>query len=280
MDLFAKRTDLALESAQTVSRNGRLPDGIELSTRRTDCFEITDISVLTPEAAGSIQKPIGRYVTCEAGSRLDMKPENFTDHIKRLSDEIKSFLGGAENILVAGLGNENITPDSLGPRGISKIFATRHIKENAPAIYSDGLGVLSAIAPGVMGQTGVEASEIVAAVCRTVKPDAVITVDALACSEAAKIGKTVQLTDAGISPGSGVMNSRRELSSKTLGVELCLAIGVPTVSESREKGKEPLMVTPRSVDKLVLCTAELIAMAINTAVHTGLGLSELESLVG
>lgn len=275
-----KRTDLALESANSVNTEERLPDGIDVETKKTSCFEITEVRVSQPEAARRIEKPLGMYITLETGSKLDLRPENFEQSAYDLASELTSLIGEQERVLVVGLGNEDITPDSLGPRVASHIFATRHIKSNAPELMSSDLGEVCALAPGVMGQTGIEAGELIKSVCESVKPSLVIAVDALACSELSHLGKTIQLTDSGISPGSGVMNSRKELSKATLGVP-CVAIGVPTIADLgsvSEDSSEPMMVTPRTVDKLVGCSAQLISAAINLSLHPGLSLDEIVSL--
>ena len=274
-----KRTDLALERAETIQTEAPLPEGIAVSTKKTSCFEITDVSVTSDGAAKKIEKPKGRYITLETGSRLDMRPQNFEQSAADLADELRSLMKARGSVLVVGLGNEAITPDSLGPRVISHIFSTRHIKTNAPSLYSSDLGEVCAFAPGVMGQTGIEAGELIKSVCEAVKPSLVVAVDALACSELSHLGKTVQLTDSGISPGSGVLNSRKELSKATLGVP-CIAVGVPTIADlgAERQGGEPLMVTPRSVDKLISCSAQLISSALNLALHPGLDLEEIIGL--
>ena len=274
-----KRTDLALERAETIRTEAPLPEGIAVSTKKTSCFEITDVSVTSDGAAKKIEKPKGRYITLETGSRLDMRPQNFEQSAADLADELRSLMKARGSVLVVGLGNEAITPDSLGPRVISHIFSTRHIKTNAPSLYSSDLGEVCAFAPGVMGQTGIEAGELIKSVCEAVKPSLVVAVDALACSELSHLGKTVQLTDSGISPGSGVLNSRKELSKATLGVP-CIAVGVPTIADlgAERQGGEPLMVTPRSVDKLISCSAQLICSALNLALHPGLDLEEIIGL--
>ena len=273
-----KRTDLALERAETIRTEAPLPEGIAVSTKKTSCFEITDVSVTSDGAAKKIEKPKGRYITLETGSRLDMRPQNFEQSAADLAEELRSLMKARGSVLVVGLGNEAITPDSLGPRVISHIFSTRHIKTNAPSLYSSDLGEVCAFAPGVMGQTGIEAGELIKSVCEAVKPSLVVAVDALACSELSHLGKTVQLTDSGISPGSGVLNSRKELSKATLGVP-CIAVGVPTIADlgAERQGGEPLMVTPRSVDKLISCSAQLISSALNLALHPGL---DLEDIIG
>lgn len=274
---FSKRTDLALESANSVDTESGLPEGIEVRSEESDCFTITSVNIKNADAAEKIGKPKGRYITLETGSRLDIRPQNFAESAHELAAHIKSLIGSPKSVLVVGLGNSEVTPDSLGPRVSSHIFATRHIRENAPEIDTNGLGDVSVITPGVMGQTGIEASELVKNVCGSLMPSAIIAVDALACSELSHLGKTIQLTDTGISPGSGVLNSRKELSRQTLGAT-CIAIGVPTIADIGEDGEEPMMVTPRTIDKLTGCSAQLIAAGINLALHTGLDLDEIISL--
>ncbi len=270
------RTDLALESAQSVQNSYGLPKGILLDENETDCFKTSDVRVLTREASDIIGKPVGRYLTLEMNARPDFMPENFEECVKELSEKISSFLGGARSVLVAGLGNTSITPDSLGPKVFSKILATRHIRINAPELLADGMGEVSAIAPGVMGQTGIEASEIIKAVCESVKPELVVAVDALACSDIRHIGRTLQLTDSGISPGSGVMNKRKELSENSLGVK-CLAIGLPTVADAKYES-ETMTLTPRSVDKMIETASLMISTALNRSLHPGLTAEEIAAL--
>lgn len=278
MPLHSKRTDLALESAESVDSERELPEGISVDRRKTSCFEVTSVLVSTDSAAEKIGKPVGRYVTLETGFRLERRPENLEQSAQDLAEELRAVIGSPGSVLVVGLGNEDITPDSLGPKVCSHIFATRHIKSNAPELMSDGLGDVCAIAPGVMGQTGIEASELVRTVCDSLKPSLVIAVDALACSEISHLGRTVQLTDTGISPGSGVLNARKELSKKVLGVPT-VAIGVPTIADLGVRTEnEPMMVTPRTVDKLISCTAELISAGINLALHRGMTFGEIVSL--
>ena len=191
--------------------------------------------------------------------------------------------------MFAGLGNRAITPDSLGPLTAEKIFATRHIKRLAKDIDTSDLSDVTVITTGVMAQTGVESSETVKALADLVKPDAIIIADALACSDISHLGTTVQLTDTGISPGSGVENARKELSQKTLGVP-CIAIGVPTVADMNTiaeglcisyipKEFNGMLVTPKSIDNLVLRSAGLIATAVNRAFHPSLSDEEIASLI-
>lgn len=276
MSAANNRTDLALESANTVSKDeGRLPEGIEMKSSETEQFVITDVSVKTEDAAQKIGKPMGRYITLEPKSTLELAPYDAKEYTRQISDELTKLLGEPQSVLVAGLGNENITPDSLGPRVCSHIFATRHIHFNAPEL-SQGLKSVSVISAGVMGQTGFETKELLEPLIKTASPDAVIVIDALACSDVSHLGRTIQLTDTGISPGSGVMNTRKELSGATLGVR-CIAVGIPTVADAGG-GSQPLMVTPKNIDKLISTSASLVSGAINMCLQPELSLDELRLL--
>lgn len=270
------RTDLALESANTVAHDEGLPEGITVNTFNVSGFTVTDVSVLSEEASKRIGKPMGRYITLEPDTTLELTPSNADESAKAISQELNKLLKEPQSALVVGLGNESITPDSLGPRVSEHIFATRHIHFNAPELAYDGLKSVSTIAAGVMGQTGIETQELLLPLIKSISPDAVIVVDALACSDVRHLGRTIQLTDTGISPGSGVMNSRKELSNSTLGIP-CIAIGVPTVADAGGEGK-PLMVTPKNIDKLVSCASSLISGGINMSLHPGMTPEELRLL--
>lgn len=270
------RTDLALESAQSIRKNGDLPNGIESHVSRLGGFEITTVEITSPDAAKRIGKPMGSYLTLEPKHRLDFPSDVSGKETKALARSIRTLIGeDSSSVLVVGLGNEAITPDSLGVKTARKIFATRHIKQNAPELLDDNTKDVSVLVTGVMGKTGIESSDVVKAVCERIKPTCVIAVDALACSDIDHLGRTVQITDTGISPGSGVANARRELSRSTLGIK-CIAIGIPTVCDL-QNGSD-LMVTPRTIDKMIYKSASLLAGGINLALHEGLSPKELEIL--
>ncbi len=178
-----------------------------------------------------------------------------------------------ENVLVVGLGNSEITSDNIGPNTASKILATRHIKGQFQNISGfQNMKSVSVIAPSVLGKTGIEASEIVSSVVRETKPDAVIVIDALCANNTQNLFSVIQLCDSGISPGSGVKNTRKELSENTLGVPT-VAIGVPTVVEAAVIAKEitgksaeqktDLLVTPKDADLLSMRMCEAISAALN-----------------
>ncbi|MCC8196830.1 MAG: GPR endopeptidase [Ruminococcus sp.] len=264
------RTDLALELSDN------LPEGVEVRSGAIGGFAVTDINLKSESAARSVGKSVGRYLTLEPRDSFEMIPSNADEYSMGLSEKLRELLGDAESVFVAGLGNECITPDSLGPRVVSHIFATRHLPTDAPDLDTSGLGLVSCAAPGVMGQTGIETSEFLGSLIGKISPDAVIVIDALACQDPRHLGRTIQLTDAGISPGSGVMNSRSEVSKRTLGIP-CIAIGVPTVADAGTGG-EPLMVTPKNIDKLISTSAMIISGGINACLHKGLSLGELRLL--
>ena len=287
---MALRTDLALESANQLSENEKL-SGIKVNEKNypDENMHITEIDILTDNASAQTGKPVGKYITVKCG-QLDGFSDSFERRVDILAEQIRKLCGKTEKILVAGLGNPDITPDAVGSLCAGKIFSTRHIKNLSSEIDTNGLSEISAIKTGVMGQTGIESAEQVKAICEAVSPEIVIAVDALACAELSNLGNTIQLCDTGISPGSGVLNSRKELSRNTLGRK-CIAIGIPTVVDLDLAVKElsgantgtdenygTMMVTPRNIDLIVSNGAKYIAYGINRAFHKSLSVSDIQSL--
>lgn len=286
------RTDLAIESTQTVNTTKSIAGITQNQHEQAGCT-VTKITVETPQAAKKIGKVCGEYVTIETNSSqgLDVYPDDLEQQVDMLASEIRRLSPPEGEVLVIGLGNNDITPDALGPMVANQIFATRHIRSALPDCeeFAD-LRPVSALAPGVLGQTGIEVAEITKAVCNKVKPSVVIVIDALACAEIERLGTTIQLTDTGISPGSGVKNSRKELSKKTLKTPV-IALGVPTVVDMRtiaetitkkpseESKYSDMVVTPRSIDKLIERSANLISLAINKACQPHMSIEEITSLV-
>lgn len=277
------RTDLAKELRSRMRSN---ISGIAQTELSQDGLDILRIEVKTGEAAKLIGKPVGRYTTVSSQSfSLESEPKTFSGRAKVISEEILRLCPDFSSALVVGLGNRNITPDRLGPDTADRILATRHIRRFARELSADGLKDVSVIAAGVMGQTGIEAAEIASAVAAVVKPDVVIAVDALACSEYQNLGSCVQLCDTGISPGSGVLNSRAELSPHTMKAPT-VAVGVPTVVDAAAlcggsdvpDGCQGMFVTPRNVDSLVLRMSSLLSLALNLALHPSLTPEEISSL--
>ncbi len=289
------RTDLALESAQAINATITKPyPGIsQKEFEKAGCI-VTHIVVETDEASKALGKPTGEYVTIETKGHagFDSFPDDFDEQVDMLAHEISRLSTPDGDVLVIGLGNDDITPDALGPMVANQVFATRHIPKEMPG-FEDfaGLRSVSALAPGVLGKTGIEVAEVARAVCDKIKPSVVIAIDALACSEISRLGKTIQISNTGISPGSGVKNSRKELSQKTLNAPV-ISLGVPTVVDMQtiaeaitgqeiEKSEyRDMMVTPRSVDKLLEHTSKLIAYGINKAFQPDMSIEDITSLIG
>ncbi|MBQ3904958.1 MAG: GPR endopeptidase, partial [Eubacterium sp.] len=187
------------------------------------------------------------------------------------------------SVLVAGLGNKNITADSLGPKTNSYVLSTRHIlDELRSASGLEGLFCVSSVSTGVLGETGIETAELIRGIAAQIKPSCIITVDALAATSMERLGTTVQFSDSGISPGSGVGNHRHEISFKTVGVPV-ISIGIPTVvstSVLSPSGDSGAYVTPREIDRISEQGAKLIGMGINVCLHKGLSAKDLYALVG
>lgn len=282
------RTDLAVELFDPDSN--QLPKGIRRKLRKSSVCSITEIIVDDMVAGIRIGKSKGRYITIET-DLLSAHPQDFAEQSSNISDELSALIPNKERLLVVGLGNKSITPDALGPLSASRIIATRHVtKENVGSELSGlQLNSVSVLSAGVMGQTGIESSEMIYAVCEKVQPTCIIAIDALACSDISRLGTTIQITDSGISPGSGVQNRRKELSKETLGIPV-IAIGVPTVVDMHsivhsitgtapDKHLPNMMVTPRDIDKLIERTAHLLAFSINRTAQPKLSNEDILSLM-
>ncbi len=287
------RTDLALERREMLKESDS--GGITTETEEKEFAKITRIQITDDFSAKKIGKPQGKYVTVEVPS-FGSDAEILDDRLVCLTNEIKNMLPENGTVLVVGLGNISITPDALGPKAAGYILATRHIsRELAKSIGFENLRSAAVISPGVLGQTGIETGEIIRGVVDRIKPSCVITIDALASRNLSRLGKTVQMSDTGISPGSGVGNARKRLDKSTLGVEV-LSIGVPTVVDcatlthdliDREKTRdysvlpqsEMMMVTPKEIDLLIERASKLVGMAINCALQPNLEAEDILSLV-
>lgn len=275
------RTDLALERHELLT--GEPHGGIKVKSRSREDAKVTEIEIVDKEGEESIGKPIGKYVTIEL-TEFSHESELLDGRFEAVKESLKDMLPkNTKSVLVAGLGNENITPDALGPICAQHIFATRHIENTtAKELGFSSLKSVSVISTGVLGQTGIETAEYIKGIAKLVNPDVVITVDALASRRLSRLGKTIQMSDTGISPGSGVGNKRARIDKETLGVPV-IAIGVPTVvdgetviydlteddniAEKINEDAKNMMVTPREIDTVVERAAKLIAMSINCAVQ-------------
>lgn len=231
------RTDLALEARESFEEDNVEIQGVILKEdydKKKD-IRITTVVIKDQKGAEAMGKPIGTYITIEAPKLIE-EDESFHEPItKEIAKHIKKLAGKLEEkeVLIAGLGNREVTPDALGPQVVDNLFVTRHlIREFGPEFKTkNNLGNVSAISPGVMAQTGMEASEVLRGIIRETSPDLVIVIDALAARSVHRLNTTIQITDTGISPGSGVGNNRKALNKESLGVDV-IALGVPTVVDA------------------------------------------------
>lgn len=279
------RTDLAVERVASVPP---IKHGIH-QTKRGKSFSITEIVIDDDSHIKTLGKGRGTYITLE-GSSLSKFSDEYEDMAVELADELKRLIPEGE-ILVVGLGNNDITPDALGPQVAAKVLATRHLRDELDSeeeAFLTSLRRVSVFAGGVLGQTGIETAEIVKAICRELRPAGIIAVDALACSDISRLGTTIQLSDSGISPGSGVSNARKELSQKIFGVPV-IAVGVPTVVDMHtivrsltggelDRKLPNMMVTPRDVDRLTERASQLISFGINLALQPSLTFEDVRGL--
>lgn len=285
------RTDLALERRELL-RNSP-PKGVESLQYSADGVDFTKIKIISQEGAENLGKPVGTYITAELTPLAVSSPvdERIIDVI---AGEIRSLLPKEGTVLAAGLGNSDITPDAVGPKSVSIILATRHLKSEL--INSLGLGELRSVAvltPGVLGRTGIETAESIKGMAESVRPSAVIVIDALAARKLSRLGNTVQISDTGISPGSGVGNARSEITEKALGVPV-ISVGIPTVADAQtlvedltngERSAEneensKMIVTPREIDIVVERASKLIGLAVNKALQPHLSIDEIMMLAG
>ena len=296
----AKWTDLALEA------RGSLPvEGVKLENG----IERTVVRISTQDMAQELGRPIGTYVTLSCQQAMTIALDVRRALSAEMSKAIREMLpDDPKSVLVAGLGNRSVTPDALGPRTVERVLVTRHMQGCLPEDVE--LSSVCALAPGVLGVTGIETAEVLRGMTEHVKPDAVIAVDALAARSSSRICSTIQIADTGIAPGSGVGNHQKALTWETLGVPV-IAVGVPMVvyastiagdalsdlvrcgggSEADEEALSrsvervvserlgDLIVTPREVDALVDRMAGILAEGINLALQPGLEADEIEQMM-
>ena len=301
------RTDLAMERAQGL---GDMP-GVSIRSSRNALFSRCDIEVQTEEAARRLGKPVGRYITLDASPLHGMQQRERQALAEEIAATVRGLLPPAGEVLVVGLGNRHITSDALGSRVTEKLLVTRHLKETLPEPLRGRLRGVSALAPGVLGITGMETADLVRGAVEQTHPAAVIAVDALSARECARIGTAIQIADTGIQPGSGVGNHRSGLTRQALGVPV-IAVGVPTVVYSTvivrdalallmadwPEGQQQhaaaadalaqrltaqhlgeLVVTPREIDQLVNELSQVLAMGLNLALQPRLGEEEISLLM-
>ena len=303
------RTDLAMECFENVDESA-IP-GVQVSHWESDGIQFTEVLVDDNEAADRLGKPKGSYLTLECPLLLERDPDIRLAMAALLGEELARMLPEGDEdapVLVVGLGNRFITPDSLGPGVVDRTLVTRHVKD---APYAQGrMRSVCAIAPGVLGVTGIESMELVRSLVGLVSPRAILCVDSLAARSARRIGCTLQLSDAGIQPGSGVGNHRKALTSESVGAPV-VSIGMPTViyaatltrdafewlseqdgdTEEHEAalsdmehtllsaGIGEMIVTPREIDSIVQDAAGIIASGINRALQPELSDAEIAAMM-
>lgn len=232
--------DLAIEAHEMLSAGEAEIDeirGIKIEeAERHGYITVTKVTVENDEGSQAIGKPVGNYITIEMPSRFYGQQEIYEQMCECCADEIKSLTdsilcGKDDLVLVAGLGNHRITADALGPKAVASLMITRHLKKYVPQEIDEGVRPLCAIAPGVLGTTGMETEEIIRALTDKIQPKLVIVIDALCSGNLERINTTVQITDTGITPGGGVGNRRKTINTDVLGVPV-IAIGVPTVVDA------------------------------------------------
>jgi len=280
------RSDLALECLSPITRQ----PGLAFCEEGHEGYNITRLEVLDQTGTKAIGKPVGLYITIELPP-LGEYADVYGPGMECAAAELRRLLPEDGLVLVVGLGNDSMTPDALGPYCCAQVLATRHI--SGELAKSAGLGRLRPVAtltPGVLGRTGMESGELIAAAVKRLKPAVLFTIDALAARSSTRLGCTIQMSNSGITPGSGVGNARLELSQNTLGVPV-LALGVPTVVDAATLVTElakvdtlppeskQMMVTPREVDLLVERASKLCAMAINRATQPHIAVEDFLALV-
>lgn len=277
------RTDLAVEAHELSKAKAEETEGVKVEKTEHGGIAKIVVEIINDNGAQALGKRKGRYVTIEAPD-IKYSLDAYEKVCKMLAEEIRRMCKSSR-VLVAGLGNRDITPDALGAEAVSQLIITSHLKNKLPEALDEDYGIVSAIAPGVMGTTGIETSEIIRGVAQKVRPEAIIAIDALAGADINRICSVIQISDAGISPGSGVGNNRAGINRESFGVPV-IAIGVPTViaaelltGEELPQEFEPLMVTTKDIDLVIKRMSKTVANGINMAMHKNLTFRDIESIV-
>lgn len=248
------KTDMADERVDTYKRVNNLTeiDGVKVESKNDEIVTTTTVDVLNENGATALSKEIGKYITMEIKDIKYLEEKDKNKIINTISNEIKNLIGEdkTKSILVVGLGNIYVTPDSLGPKVVQSVDITRHLINFAKDLVEPDTRSVSALSPGVLGTTGIETSEIITSVCNEIKPDIVIAIDSLASSSINRLGTTIQLSNTGITPGAGVRNKREGINQNILNVPV-IAIGVPTVVDMAT-------ITSEAIDKMVEVTTQKI----------------------
>lgn len=300
------RTDLALEAKEMYHENAGNTDdidGVSVNTYEHSGITVTKVMVLNEKGSRALEKPVGNYVTIEMPEFIQYGYAYHHSAIEILKNELSElFPLYNKKILVAGLGNRQITSDALGPWTVDKLIITGHLVELAPESLGN-LGVVYGIVPGVMGVTGVETVDVIKGICEKICPDAVIAIDALASRKTERVATTIQMSDTGINPGGGIGNHRKAITKESLGIPV-ISIGVPMVvdtltlaydavdslgimnkseilekiSKKKQGENTSFTVTPKETDKLTKQMASIISSAINVTFHQ-IGIEEIDGYI-
>jgi len=297
--MFAKRTDLALEARElwqeSAEKTTRL-SGVKATKTKREGYPVTRVDILDQRGEKALGKPQGSYLTIDLTTFWQRKADFFERAVRAVGSQLKELLPEEGPVLIIGLGNEAMTPDAVGPLAADNILITRHLIAAMPKHFA-GFRPVAVFRTGVLGTTGVESAEAVRGLVAEVKPALVIAIDALASRRCERVCTTVQLSDTGIIPGSGVGNHRAALNRETLGVPV-LAVGIPTVvdaatlaadlleesgvenidSETLRGGKGDLMVTTRDIDQQVRDLSKVVGYGINWALQD-LEIEEMNALL-
>ena len=306
------RTDLAVETREEIAKKGEIGDGVLFSEEVIDGFLCSEIEITNESGEKITGRGMGKYITIEFGRIWLKEYSDFIFAVELIAKKIKMLAGeDTQKILIAGLGNNYITADSIGPKALQKILITRHLKQQLPGLYDNDnfdLTEMSGIAPGVLGQTGMETAEIILSVTEEIKPSLVIIIDALASRKVSRLATTVQLSNTGISPGSGVGNHRQAIDSKLLGTKV-ISIGVPTVVDAATLSYDVLeetykylnvtpddrltvdilnasleemggnfFVTPKESDVIINEVSKVIGYSVNRAFYEDISIEEMSRI--
>lgn len=297
--MLVKRTDLALEARElwqeSAERTTRL-SGVKATKTKREGYPVTRVDILDQRGEKALGKPQGSYLTIDLTTFWQRKTDFFERAVRAVGSQLKELLPEEGPVLIIGLGNEAMTPDAVGPLAAGNILITRHLIAAMPKHFA-GFRPVAVFRTGVLGTTGVESAEAVRGLVAEVQPALVIAIDALASRRCERVCATVQLSDTGIIPGSGVGNHRAALNQETLGVPV-LAIGIPTVvdaatlaadlleesgvenidSESLRRGRGGLMVTTQDIDQQVRDLSKVVGYGINWALQD-LEIEEMNALL-
>ena len=297
--MFTKRTDLAIEAhelwQESAGKTTRLA-GVKATEKKIQGYPVTQVDILDREGEAALGKPAGSYRTLDLTAFWQRGDGFFDRAVRAVGQQVKELTPDSGPVLVVGLGNRAMTPDAVGPLAADSVLITRHLIAAMPRQFS-GFRPVAVLRTGVLGATGVESAEAVRGLAAQIPPALIIPVDALASRRMGRLCNTIQFSDTGIIPGSGVGNHRAALNRETLGVPV-IAVGVPTVVDAATlaldlldevgadlpdpaalRGQGSVMVTPRDIDARAEQLARVVGFGVGLALQPSLSLDELRALI-